>query len=897
MIHLVAPLHPPSHAHCLKTSMKPYMFLLLALLGTSPKSRAQTPVGAYFSFQTSPTASPATYSATVSASTFPGTPAFSATGSELGIFDSIVGAPNFTAFDSSVWVPGKTVSWSGAGGSTNNRWQVTLNTTDVRQLTARFNYRLNNVKSGGVLVTSLAAFEYQIDAGAFQPVPGVSLALANNTSSTNVWTASLFGLTEVENKSSVTLRWTLPDLDPVASTAVRVDNLQITGVTPAHYLPVGDYNVLFIALDDLKANFGQFSTPMLASQMPVPVTPNLDSLASSGMSFTRAYCQQAVCWASRTSLLTGLRPDTTKVWDNGPQFRTTMPGVITLPQHFANQGYSSARHGKIFDPRSTPTGQDAALSWPDGSSDYGALTGDSHNYYESGHWEAEQAAPSGSRGSLFATDAGVTNFWATPNRPVADHDYVDGRMVTAAITNLNTFAANYQNTGKRFFLGLGFKLPHLPFTSPKAYWDLYDPAKIDLTGYTGLKTIPTGSLPFTASAFEVNGYGDIPGTGSVTSVADARRLIHGYLAATSFVDAQLGRLMTALQAAGVDNNTIIVLWGDHGWQLGDHNGFWAKHSCYEQAVRAPLIIRTPGMAALGTAGKKCESPVEFVDLFPTLVDLANLPPPAQPAGLEMQGASLRPLLEDPTQPWKKGAFSQHSRNITGTGIVRPGNGMGYSMRTHRYRYTEWWRTQTTIEATGGSLDRDVKLFDTPEFRELYDEEGDPGETVNLAVDPAYASLVAELSTALAGGNGWSTAAVAPPTSYPTAFANWQYSHVEPGYPLANFADALDPDGDGISNLMEYVMGSHPLYRDQGVLTSGVTSVSGAPFLALQYPLIGVRTDATTVPKTSVNLSTWTTDGVINDNLDTNGNRTLWRSRIPVESLTNPNAFLRLETTR
>lgn len=365
--------------------MKRYAILLVVLLLATPTILAQSTAGAFFSFQTSPTDSPATYSAAVSASTFPGTPVFSATGSGLGTFDSIAGTSNFTAFNGSVWVPGKTVSWNGAVGSTNNRWQVTLNTTDLKQLTARFNYRLNNVKNSGVLVTSLAGFEYQIGNGAFLPVPGVSLALTNNTSSSNVWSASLSGLAGVENKSAVTLRWTLPDLDLIASTAVRVDNLQITG-TPTTYLPTGNYNVLFIALDDLKANFGAFNTPLLASQMPVPVTPNLDSLAATGMSFTRAYCQQAVCWASRTSLLTGVRPDTTKIWDAGPQFRTTMPGVITLPQHFANQGYSSSRHGKIFDPRSTPTGQDAALSWPNGSSDYGSLTGDARNFYESGQF-------------------------------------------------------------------------------------------------------------------------------------------------------------------------------------------------------------------------------------------------------------------------------------------------------------------------------------------------------------------------------------------------------------------------------------------------------------------------------------------------------------------------------
>lgn len=880
--------------------MKRSLAILLVLLAATPRVLAQTNVGAYFAFQTSPTASPSTYSTSVSASTFPGTAAFSATGSALTSFDNF--SANFTAFDASVWVPGKSVAWNAAtSGSTNNSWQVTLNTTSVTQLAVRFTYRLNGVKSTGAMVTSLATFEYQIGSGAFQPVPGVSLALTNDGNYNNVWSANLSSLLAIENKSAVTLRWKLPDLDPLTGTQVRMDNLQITGVIPPRYLPTGNYNVLFIAVDDLKANFGPFGSPPLAPRMPTPVTPNLDSLATTGMAFTRAYCQQAVCWASRASLLTGTRPDTTKIWDDGPQFRTTMPGVITLPQHFANRGYSTAGHGKIFDYRSAPAGQDEALSWPDGHTDYGVgqtNSGNSHNFYENGHWQVERDAPTGAtaRQTLFATDAGVTNFWVTPNRAVVNDDYVDGRIANGAITNLNTLAANYLSTGKRFFLAVGFMRPHLPFTCPKSYWDLYDPAQIDLTGYTGTKTLPTGSLPFTGSAFEVNSYADVPGSGFV-SPTDARRLIHGYLAATSYMDAQLGRVISALQAAGVANNTIIILWGDHGWQLGDHNGFWAKHNCYEQAARAPLIISAPGMSTLGTAGRTCESPVELVDIFPTLVDLANLPLPVQPTGLEMQGTSLRPLLEDPARPWKKAAFSQYQRNISGSGIARPGNGMGYSIRTHRYRYTEWWRTQTTTDVNGDSLDRDVKLFSTPEFRELYDETNNPGETVNLAANPAYASLVAELSAALAGGNGWSSAAVAAPSTYPTTFSAWQASVVEPGYPLTSFTDALDLDGDGISNLLEYVMGSHPLYPDHALLSSGVINLSGTRFLTLQYPLIGARTDAATVPKTSTNLTTWLTNGVINDNLGTTANRTLWRTRIPLDGTSPARGFLRLESTR
>lgn len=791
---------------------------LLGLLAVLQTAWAQTNVGAYFAFQSSqtdPGTNAATYSARVTASTFPGSASFSATGSGLTNFQNF--GSSFTAFDGSEWLPGRCATWNANSGSTNNTWQVTLSTTDITDLAVRFKYRLNAVKSGGSLVTAFSSFQYRIGSGSFINVPGGPLALTNNTSYDNTWTVDLSALTAIENQASVTLRWSLPDFDSINPTQLRMDDLQITGVSSAEpppppisrtrYLPTGNYNVLFIAFDDLKANFGPFVTPELAAAMPAPVTPNLDTISSTGMSFTRAYCQQAVCWASRVSLLTGCRPDTTKVWDDGTKFRTTMPGVITLPQHFANRGYSVAGYGKVFDSRSTPANQDAALSWPDGQSDPSVSftnSGTAHVFYEDGHWQAEQAAPTGSaaRQNLFATDAGVTNFWATPNRPVdANLDYSDGMVATAGINKLNTFAINYLNTGKPFFLAVGFKKPHLPFVCPKSFWDLYDPNQIDLSGYTGTRTLPAGTLPFTAATFEIGSYQDLGGANPV-SPSDARRLIHGYLAATSFADYQFGRVLAALNASGVAENTIIVVWGDHGWHLGDHNGFWAKHSCYEDAARAPLMIRAPGMSSLGTAGRTCRIPVEFVDIFPTLVDLASLPAPVQPAGLEGQGISLRPLLEDPVQPWKKAAFSQYQRNIGGSGVTNPGNGMGYTIRTSRYRYTEWWRTQSDLDGNGDSLNRDVKLFSTPEHVELYDMLTDPKATVNLAENPSYAGLVTELSAALAGGNGWSTAEVKPPADFPTTLAAWQSSLVEPGLPLGGFYGLLDPDGDGITNLLE-----------------------------------------------------------------------------------------------
>lgn len=885
--------------------MKPTLLISLGLLVTLPTIGAQTGVGTYFSFQTG-SASPAssTYSEVVSASTLPGSPDFSRTGTTLQTFDNFVST--FTAFDGSIWVPGKCATWD--NGSSDNSWQFTMNTSSVTGMAVRFKYRLNAVKSGGSLVNGLSAFEYKIGTGAFQAVPGASLALTNDQNYNNEWTADLTALTAIENQPSVTLRWSLPDFDQVSTTQLRMDDLQITGVSSVppsqprtRYLPVGNYNVLFVSFDDLKANFGSFVTPELAAKMPQPVTPNLDRLAAKGMIFTGAYCQQAVCWVSRTSLLTGCRPDATRNWDDGTKFRDTMPGVITLSQHFVNKGYSAAAYGKIFDTRSAGSNQDAALSWPDGQADIGVSqsnSGTAHNFYEDGHWQAEQAAGTGSgnRRTLFSTDAGVTNHWVSPSRPVnADTDYSDGLVTTEGISKLNNLAANYNSTGTPFFLAVGFKKPHLPFTAPKTYWDLYDPSQIDLEGYTGIKIMPVGTLPFTGAAFEVGSYQDLNGANPV-SPEDARRLIHGYLAATSFADYQLGRVLDALDISGTTEKTIIVMWGDHGWELGDHNGFWAKHSCYEQSARSPLIISAPGMAALGTAGVVCASPVELVDIYPTLVDLANLSAPAQPAEFALQGTSLRPLLEDPAQPWKKGAFTQYQRNISGTGIARPGNGMGYSVRTSRYRYTEWWRTQSTINGSGDSLDRHIKLFDTPEHVELYDHLEDPGETINLASAPAYAALVTELSATLSGGNGWASATVDAPAAYPVKYSDWQAAFDFPGIDaLTDLASDADPDGDDLVNHLEYKMGSHPLVADRGSVSSGIESEAATDYFAMYFNSVPARTDVSMNAKQSSTLlpGSFSQVGVETDILSSSVGKSRIRSRIVITETESGN-FIRLE---
>lgn len=458
--------------------------------------------------------------------------------------------------------------------------------------------------------------------------------------------------------------------------------LTILGSSPA--APEGKFNVLFVAVDDLKPALGCYGDPLAKS-------PNLDRLATRGTAFTRAYCQQAVCSPSRSSLLTGRRPDSTKVWDLETHFRTALPDVVTLPQHFKANGYHTQAFGKICHP-----GFDDPPSWS-----VPTLAPRKPGFGPEGLALLKKLK----KGD--ADDAKIRGLpFEAPE--VADTDLADGSIADQAIEALRARA------GKPFFLAVGFLKPHLPFVAPKKYWDLWKPSDFKLADPAKTEGAPAWAPQ---SGGELRTYHDVPKSGPLPEELQ-RQLIHGYYAAAAYMDAQLGRVLAELDALGLREKTIVVVWGDHGWHLGDH-GIWCKHTNYEQATHAPLIVSVPGAKA---AGRPSNALVEFVDVYPTLAELCGLPPTA---GLE--GTSFAPLLDTPGLPWKKAAFSQYPRNIPGTGRC-----MGYSMRTDRYRFVAW-EAKAVAE------------------NELYDLDKDPGESVNLAKKPEHAELVQTLLTQLKAG--------------------------------------------------------------------------------------------------------------------------------------------------
>lgn len=479
------------------------------------------------------------------------------------------------------------------------------------------------------------------------------------------------------------------------------------------------YNILFIAVDDLKPYINSLGYKSA-------VTPNLDRLVSTGMAFTSAYCQQAVCGPSRASLLTGLRPDKTQVWDLQTLIRSKNPDIVTLPQQFRMSGYKTIGMGKIFDPRSVDKESDVQ-SWSEPYKKKFKLAAGyedlAYEFYQNPVIKAKERA--GLKIKVADQEQSEVKL-STENLDVPDDAYMDGAMANFAIDQLTSLKGSDQP----FFLAVGFKKPHLPFVAPTKYWNLYDRNSLPLAVWSQ-KSKDGPQIAYHNSG-ELRSFADIEpigdqtsGNGGLLKLSEDKQqeLIHGYHACVSYIDAQIGRLLEALRNNGLDKNTIVVLWGDHGWHLGDH-GLWAKHSNFEQATHVPFIISVPGL----TIGKKYVHPVEFVDIYPTLLDLAGINIP-----VHLDGKSLLPALKDPSIIVKPFAISQYPRGA-GKGAREV---MGYSLRNGRYRFTEWVGNHFTTS----------RPFDPTEVRaiELYDMQNDPNETKNIANDPSMKKLLTQLS--------------------------------------------------------------------------------------------------------------------------------------------------------
>ncbi len=458
-------------------------------------------------------------------------------------------------------------------------------------------------------------------------------------------------------------------------------------------------NVLFIAIDDLRPALRCFGDQ-------TAVTPHIDQLARRGTCFTRAYCQLAVCCPSRLSLLTGRRPDVIQVWDLKTHFREEMPDIVTLPQHFKNNGYQTQSIGKVLHGSGKPSKDPP--SW---SIDpvYDFVRDPQVRY----------ASPENLKGTGLKRAA-------SESANVPDSTYIDGIVCNAAIEALGKLKADAtpnddnQKEARPFFLAVGFRKPHLPFCAPRKYWDLYDRDQIPMPVSN---QSPEGAPELAIRSWkELEGYTDIPNDGQIND-EKVRELRHGYYACVSYVDALVGRLLAELRRLELEENTIVVLWGDHGFHLGEQ-GLWAKANNYELSTRVPLIVSVPNQQ---TVGVKCDEIVELIDLFPTLSDVAQLTQ-EQP----LDGVSFRPLLESPLREWKPAAYSQYPRAFESNRHRKHGDIMGYAIRTKRYRYVEWrvWESKEIVA------------------RELYDHETDSAEMKNIVDSPGNSKLVETLSQQL-----------------------------------------------------------------------------------------------------------------------------------------------------
>jgi iduronate 2-sulfatase len=451
-------------------------------------------------------------------------------------------------------------------------------------------------------------------------------------------------------------------------------------------------NVLFIASDDMRPQLGCYGDATVKS-------PNIDRIAARGMVFERSYVQQALCSPSRISMLSGRYPATTTIFEIGRTLRTTMPDITTLPQHFKDNGYHTRSLGKIYH-----VGIDDDASW----------TVPAWHSSQPRHSPATQAAvakyvadakakgitiPQKGKGSRIAA---IPAFEAVD---CGDDDPLDGDTTVNAIAQLKEHA---KTPDKPFFLAVGFANPHVPWISPKKYWDLYDRSKLPMATNNFL---PKDAPSFAAtSGADFRQYANVP-EGPLPE-AFGRECLHGYFAAISYVDAQVGRLLDTLEKTGLAKNTIVVFWSDHGYYMGEHTWWGSKHNNYEGATRNCFLIAAPGMK---TAGQKSQSLVQAVDIAPTLTDLCGLP-----SNDGFQGRSLKPVLDDPKVSVNDAAFSWYPKE----------GWLGVAMRMDKWRYVEW-----------------TKDGQEPQ-RELYNMVHDPQNDLNVAAKPEHEKVIGMFSSRL-----------------------------------------------------------------------------------------------------------------------------------------------------
>lgn len=570
-------------------------------------------------------------------------------------------------------------------------------------------------------------------------------------------------------------------------------------------------NVLFIIADDLKPTLGCFEDPLA-------ITPNIDRLAATGTVFTRAYCTYPLCSASRASIMTSLMPEENSVFGFTP-LRAVLPDLITLPQHFKNNGYETVAVGKVHDHRTV-----GDIVSPDESTINGIEKEDEQSWTLPFNWGG------GKTGSTQYPDTDGRKWpLAAEAKSAPEKNFTDPIRCSLMLSNLTFLAEQYRTTGKPFFAAVGFARPHLPFLAPPAYWNLYDrncftPASFqehptnstgwawdnvhELQNYYVLNVDSNGY----AVPFPWNGYGEpLP---PPLSEENQKELIHGYYACVSFVDVQVGRLLDKLAAEGLSGNTIVVFLGDHGFHLGDHNK-WGKQTPMEEAAHAPLIISAPNAGSRGTVSG---ARVSFLDIYPTLCELAGLDQPVHPvpesvrsnydgaAELPLRGASLVPVLNDPAAEIRNGTVCCYR--------TEP---IGYSYRTDRYRYIEWLTAGGDIRA-----------------RELFDYQSDPNETVNVAAgNDLLMFKLAEQMRSPSETPGCPRLHNSTPLSLAPGvwYADWVSQY---GLSGTDASYNADPDGDGIVNLLEHASGGDPTATDNPELFRLTEKLMQSGQLALIY---------------------------------------------------------------